>query len=126
MDQNTRELVRRTCDHRTEHKGQTPSPRIENKIRDPVGNRIQAGGLEGRDSTGHATATDFVDFRKKLVIKYYPPLTIDFSNLIIIIIIIREFCPRADLSLQTQAPRLQFFPKADLPQQSQEPRLQFY
>ena len=35
------------------------------------------------------------------------------------------FCPRAGLSLQTQAPRLQFCPKAGLPSQTQEPRLQF-
>ena len=39
---------------------------------------------------------------------------------------IRVFCPRADLSLQIQAPRLQFFLKAGLPLQTQEPRLQFY
>ena len=32
-----------------------------------------------------------------------------------IIIIIRVFCPRAGLSLQTQAPGLQFCPKAGLP-----------
>ena len=34
--------------HRTEHKGHTPNPRI----------RTWAAGLEGRDSTDHATATD--------------------------------------------------------------------
>ena len=45
---------------------------------------------------------------------------------IIIIIIIRVFCLRAGLSLQTQAPRLQFHPKAGLPPQTQERRLQFY
>ena len=45
---------------------------------------------------------------------------------IIIIIIIRKFCPRAGLLLQTQASRLQFCPKAGLPPQTQEPRLQFY
>ena len=36
------------------------------------------------------------------------------------------FCPRAGLSLQTQAPRLQFCPKASLRPQTQKPRLQFY
>ena len=36
------------------------------------------------------------------------------------------FYPRADPSLQTQAPRLQFCPKAGLPLQTQEPRVQFY
>ena len=36
------------------------------------------------------------------------------------------FYPRADPSLQTQAPRLQFYPKAGLPLQTQVPRLQFY
>ena len=35
-------------------------------------------------------------------------------------------CPRAGLSLQTQAPRLQFCPKAGVPYQTREPRLQFY
>ena len=41
------------------------------------------------------------------------------------IIIIRMFCPKAGLSLQTQEPRLQFCPKAGLPPQTQEPGLQF-
>ena len=36
------------------------------------------------------------------------------------------FYPRAGLSLQTQASRLQFCPKAGLPPQTQEPRLHFY
>ena len=36
------------------------------------------------------------------------------------IIIIRVFCPRVGLSLQTQEPRLQFCPKAGLPSQTQE------
>ena len=44
----------------------------------------------------------------------------------VIIIIIRVFCPRAGLSLQTQEPRLQYCPKAGLPPQTQELRLQFY
>ena len=37
--------------------------------------------------------------------------------------IIRVFCPRARLSLQTQEPRLQFCPKTGLPLQTSEPRL---
>ena len=44
----------------TEHKGHTASPRIEMKIIDPAGSRTRAAGLEGRDSTEHATATDCV------------------------------------------------------------------
>ena len=35
--------------HRTEHKGHTPNPRIGNKIPDTAGNRTRAAGLEGRD-----------------------------------------------------------------------------
>ena len=35
-----------------------PNPRTEIKIPDPAGNRTRAAGLEGRDSTDHATATD--------------------------------------------------------------------
>ena len=50
--------VRASAGDRTEHKGHTPNPRIEIKIPDPAGNRIRATGLEGRDSTEHATATD--------------------------------------------------------------------
>ena len=45
---------------------------------------------------------------------------------IIIIIIIKVFCLRADPSLQTQEPRPQFYSKAGLPPQTQEPRLRFY
>ena len=33
-------------------------PRTEIQIPDPAGNRTCAAGLEGRDSTDHATATD--------------------------------------------------------------------
>ena len=51
------------------------------------------------------------------------PLNDDLYKIIIIIIM---FCPRAGLSLQTQAPRLNFCSKAGLPLQTQEPRLQFY
>ena len=39
-------------------KGHAPNPRTEIKIPDPAGDRPQATGLEGRDSTDHATATD--------------------------------------------------------------------
>ena len=45
--------------------------------------------------------------------------------IIIIIIIIRGFRPRAGIWLQTQEPRLQFCPKGGFPLQTQEPRLQF-
>ena len=44
--------------HKTEHKGDTLDPRTGIKIPDLVGNRSRAAGLEGRDSTCHATATD--------------------------------------------------------------------
>ena len=50
--------VRASAGDRTEHKGHTPNPRIGIKIPHPAGNRTQAAGLEGRDSTDHATATD--------------------------------------------------------------------
>ena len=36
----------------------TPSPTIGIKISEHAGNRTLAAGLEGRDSTDHATATD--------------------------------------------------------------------
>ena len=39
-------------------KGHTPSPRIGIKIPDPTGNRTRVAGVEGRDSTDHASATD--------------------------------------------------------------------
>ena len=51
------------------------------------------------------------------VVTFHPVICISSSSV---------FCPRAGLSLQTQAPRLQFCPKAGLPLQTQEPRLQFY
>ena len=38
--------------------GHTPNLRIDFKILGPAGNRTRAAGLEGRDSTDHATATD--------------------------------------------------------------------
>ena len=43
-------------------KGQTPNPRTEIKIPVPAGNRTRAAGLEGRDSTDHATTTDLNNF----------------------------------------------------------------
>ena len=43
---------------RNTEKGHTPNPRTEIKIPDAAGNRTRAAGLEGRDSTDHATATD--------------------------------------------------------------------
>ena len=39
-------------------KGHRPNPRIGIKIADPAGNRTRAAGLNGRDSSDHATATD--------------------------------------------------------------------
>ena len=41
-------------------KGHTPNPRTEIKIPDPAGNQTRAAGMEGRDSTEHATATDII------------------------------------------------------------------
>ena len=37
-------------------KGHTSNPRTEIKIPDPARNQTLAAGLEGRDSTNHATA----------------------------------------------------------------------
>ena len=45
-------------------KGHTPNPRTEIKIPYPAGNRTRATGLEGRDSTDHATATDYRQIAK--------------------------------------------------------------
>ena len=39
-------------------KGHSPNPKTEIKIPDPVGNWTQVAGLEGTDSTDHATAVD--------------------------------------------------------------------
>ena len=39
-------------------KGHTSNSRTDVKISDPAGNRTRAAGLEGRDSTDHAAATD--------------------------------------------------------------------
>ena len=40
----------------------TPNPRTEIKMPDPAGNRTRAAGLEGRDSTDHAKATDPLNY----------------------------------------------------------------
>ena len=45
--------------HRTEHKRHSPIARIEFEIPDLAGNLTRAAGLEGRDSTDHATATHY-------------------------------------------------------------------
>ena len=45
-------------DNTGQYKGHTPNPRIEMKIPDPAENRTLAAGLEFRDSTDHAMATD--------------------------------------------------------------------
>ena len=65
VDQNTRQIHKGgsfwMCgqyNDRTEHKGHTPSPRIEVKISEPAGNRTLASGLEGKDSIDHTTTTD--------------------------------------------------------------------
>ena len=47
--------------HKTEHKGHTPYPRTEIKVPDPARNRTRAAGLEGRDTTDHAMATEFLE-----------------------------------------------------------------
>ena len=39
-------------------KGHPPNPRTEIKIIEPGGNRTRTAGLEGWDSTDHATSTD--------------------------------------------------------------------
>ena len=47
-------------------KGHTTNPRTEIKTPDPAGNRTRAAGLEGRDYTDHATATDAKKYSMKL------------------------------------------------------------
>ena len=61
-------------------------------------------------------------------LKKYAAMTISFTTSIYIFYISSSECsdPRAGLSLQTQAPRLQFYSKAGVPPQTHEPRLQFY
>ena len=59
VQHNVRTLAEDSTGQNTD-KGQTPKPRIWIKIPDPAGNRTRAAGLECRDSTAHATATDEV------------------------------------------------------------------
>ena len=49
-------------DNTGQNTGHTPNPRTENKTPEPTGNRTRAAGLEGRDSTDHATTTDIFYF----------------------------------------------------------------
>ena len=51
--------VRASAEDNTD-KGHTPNPRTEIKILDPIGNRTRTIGLEGRDSTDHAMATNYI------------------------------------------------------------------
>ena len=44
--------------HRAEHKGHTPSPKVQIKISDSAGILTGAVGFEGRESTDHTAATD--------------------------------------------------------------------
>ena len=46
-----------TAQDRTQDKGNTPNPKIGIKIPDPARDPTRVAGLEGRDSTDHATAT---------------------------------------------------------------------
>ena len=48
--------------HRTQHI-HTPNPRIGIKVPGPAGNWTRAAGLEGRDSTDHAMATDELKYK---------------------------------------------------------------
>ena len=48
----------------------TPNPRTEIKILDPAGTRTRAAGLEGRNSTEHATATDMLLYCIPTLINY--------------------------------------------------------
>ena len=58
-------------------KGHTPNPRTAIKIPDPARNRTRAGGLEGRNSTDHATATDTTSYEDLFSIcSYYFQLLI--------------------------------------------------
>ena len=73
MDQNTRQIHKggslecvvstmsgpppETAQDRAQDKGHTPNPRIGIKIPDHARNRGRVAGLEGRDSTDHATTS---------------------------------------------------------------------
>ena len=67
------------------------SPRTEIKIFHPAGKRTRAAGLEGRNSTDHATGR--LTLMSILI------------SIIIIIIIIYVFCPRTGPSVQTEEQR---------------------
>ena len=54
---------------RTQIKDTHPNPRTEINIPDPAGNRTWVAGLEGRDSTDHATATDGLLVSEILIFK---------------------------------------------------------
>ena len=54
----------------TTDKGHTRSPMIGIKIPDPAGNLSRAAGLEGRDSTDHATATDEISILIFRIIRF--------------------------------------------------------
>ena len=65
--------VRASAGENTEEntdKGHTPNPRTEIKIPDPAGKRTRAAGLEGRDSTDHATATVHLFFVQNIITNY--------------------------------------------------------
>ena len=52
-------IVRATAeDNQDRTKTKDTHPVSESKIHDPSVNRTRAAGLEGKDSTDHATATD--------------------------------------------------------------------
>ena len=48
----------------------TTNRRLQIKISDPAGNRTRDDGLEGRESTDHAMATDARRINKKISIMY--------------------------------------------------------
>ena len=60
--------VPKTTQDRAQTKDTHPIPG-QIKIPDPAGNRTRPAGLEGRDSTDHATATDKIT--RSLITNYY-------------------------------------------------------
>ena len=60
-----------TAQDRTQTKD-TPNPRMGIKIPDPAGIRTRAAGLEGRDPTDHATASDH-DETHLIIFQCIPP-----------------------------------------------------
>ena len=68
--------VRATAGDNTGHntdKGHIPSTMTEIKIPDPAGNRTRTGGLEGRDSTDHATLIPLYKLLKIVLNLLEPP-----------------------------------------------------